>query len=225
MFATLEAICASTRDSRATLRVGVTINTDRPSVHQLLDQFRQSHPACQITLTEVDIWEPYRPLRDGEIDVLVNWLAVDEPDLRVGPTIEQCERVLVVGARHRLAGRSSVTTEDFASEHLNRPPKRYPRALADAVLVPRTSSGHPISRTNQELESVPEVVAKIASGEIVSLNQRATFRFDRKDIALIPVTDLPPLPLGLIWSTAHENPWIRALAATADSVRLGAASG
>jgi hypothetical protein len=118
-----------------------------------------------------------------------------------------------------------VTTEDFADEHLNRPPKRYPRALADAVLVPRTSSGHPISRTNQELESVPEVVAKIASGEIVSLNQRATFRFDRKDIALIPVTDLPPLPLGLIWSTAHENPWIRALAATADSVRLGAASG
>jgi len=31
---------------------------------------------------------------------------------------------------------------------------------------------------------------------------------------LVPITDLPPLPLGLIWCTAHDNARIQALAAT-----------
>lgn len=35
------------------------------------------------------------------------------------------------------------------------------------------------------------------------------------DISLIPIRDLPPLPLGLIWVTAHENSRIRALATVA----------
>src|SRR6202021_1613202 len=37
----------------------------------------------------------------------------------------------------------------------------------------------------------------------------------RDDIALVPITDLPPLPLGLMWCTARENARIRALAQTA----------
>jgi hypothetical protein len=35
-------------------------------------------------MTEVDVVDPYEPLRRGEVDVLVNWLAVDEPDLTIG---------------------------------------------------------------------------------------------------------------------------------------------
>jgi hypothetical protein len=42
--------------------------------------------------------------------------------------------------------------------------------------------------------------------------------FTRDDIALVPITDLPPLPLGLIWVTAHENARIRALVQTARSI-------
>lgn len=35
------------------------------------------------------------------------------------------------------------------------------------------------------------------------------------NIVLVPIRDLPPLPLGLIWRTAHENARIRALAEVA----------
>jgi len=35
--------------------------------------------------------------------------------------------------------------------------------------------------------------------------------FSRDDILLIPIDDLPPLPLGLVWRTSRENPRIRAL--------------
>jgi hypothetical protein len=41
----------------------------------------------------------------------------------------------------------------------------------------------------------------------------------RDDIALIPIKDMPPLPLGLIWCTAHDNARIQALAETARSLR------
>jgi hypothetical protein len=40
-------------------------------------------------------------------------------------------------------------------------------------------------------------------------------RFGNDRIVLVPIHDLPPIPLGLIWSTAHENGRIRALAQTA----------
>jgi hypothetical protein len=41
----------------------------------------------------------------------------------------------------------------------------------------------------------------------------------RADISLVPIRDLPPIPLGLIWRTGHENAMIRALADT--TRRLG----
>jgi hypothetical protein len=42
--------------------------------------------------------------------------------------------------------------------------------------------------------------------------------FARGDLTFIPIQDMPPIPLGLIWRTAHENARIRALAATARSI-------
>jgi DNA-binding transcriptional LysR family regulator len=218
MISALDAVSTSVKQSTGTLRVGVTITTDRPSVDRLLARFRREHPECHLSVEEIGIWEPYNALRDGEIDVLCNWLAVEEPDLTPGPVIEQCSRVLVVGADHPLAQRASVTSEELAGERLNRPPKRYPQALADAILVPRTLLGRPIARTDEELESVPEVVAMIARGEVVSISFSDNSRYARPDIVLVPVTDLPALPLGLIWCTAHENARIRALAKVASSM-------
>ncbi len=35
--------------------------------------------------------------------------------------------------------------------------------------------------------------------------------FARDDVVFVPIQDLAPLPLGLIWSTARENAKIRGL--------------
>jgi len=40
----------------------------------------------------------------------------------------------------------------------------------------------------------------------------------RPDLVQVPIRDLPPLPVGLIWRTVHQNARIRALAATARSI-------
>ena len=57
---------------------------------------------------------------------------------------------------------------------------------------------------------VPQV---FASGRIVHLTVASLPLAQRADVTLIPTTGLPPLPLGLIWCTAHENARIRALRA------------
>ena len=55
----------------------------------------------------------------------------------------------------------------------------------------------------------------MASGQIVHPTVAGLPLAQRSDITLLPLAGLPPLRLGPIWCTAHENARIRALAATA----------
>jgi hypothetical protein len=68
------------------------------------------------------------------------------------------------------------------------------------------------------LQAIGETWALVASGAIVHLAvQSMAPKLGRADITLIPIRDLPPIPLGLIWCTAHENGRIRALAQVAST--------
>ncbi len=58
----------------------------------------------------------------------------------------------------------------------------------------------------------------MARGRIVHPTSSDVPIFDRDDLALIPISDLPPLPLGLVWCTSRENPRIRALDQVAGSM-------
>ena len=55
----------------------------------------------------------------------------------------------------------------------------------------------------------------MASGEIVHPTVAGLPLAQRSDITLLPLAGLPPLRLGPIWCTAHENARIRALAGVA----------
>lgn len=197
------------------LRVGVTVTTDTPEVHELAESFVQHHPECRVALEEVDSWDPYGPLRRSEIDVLCNWLAVDESDLTAGPVVAERRRVLNVGARHRLADRDTVTVEDLAGELINGVPASFPRALEEALRPRRTPSGRPIRRT-APIVSTAQVSSGVARGEFVTptVEGLRTWKH-RPGMIQIPFADLPPLPLGPIWCTDHSNARIRAFAAFA----------
>ena len=85
---------------------------------------------------EVDLIRPYEALRNGEVDVLVDSLALDEPDLSVGPLIDYRERVLAVGRTRPLAKRRTVDAElaDYANTGFT---QSLPLALFDAIMPPR----------------------------------------------------------------------------------------
>ena len=196
------------------LRLGCTVTTNGPALSRLLDCFRTVYPECALILSEVDMLDPYSRLRSGDIDILVNWLAVDEPDLVTGPVIEERQRVLAVGRSHRLSARSSVSIEDVAMEQVGLFPPPYPRTLRDAFCPPVTPTGRPIDRT-RATHSASESLDLIARREIVHITVESMPLAARDDIILVPVSDLPPMPLGLIWVGAAEHERIRAIAGLA----------
>lgn len=211
--ACLEEARATARQPAGTLRIGFTPTTGGAAMTRLVRAFSARHPGCRVHLQETGLCDGYQSLRRGRIDVLVNWLALDEPDLTAGPTIDHQDRALAVARQHPLARRASVSTEDIADhETVWTPPS--PRAFYDALIPPRAPSGRPIRRTRL-VHGLHETLALVAAGHIVHPTVASLSLAQRSDITLVPIADLPALPLGLIWHTAHENARIRALASVA----------
>ena len=205
---------------RGLLRVGFVLTTEGPALSRLVAAFQARYPACEVRLQEVETFDAYRALRRGDIDVLCNWLAVDEPDLTAGASFAYYPRALAVAATHRLAGQHTVSIEDLANEDLALLPPTIPPAVYDLIVPPRTPSGHPIRRT-QPVQTINEILSLVARGRIVHPTSLTVPIFNRDDIVLIPIEGLPPIPLGLVWCTSRENPRIRALNEVARSMIAG----
>jgi len=212
---------AAAREVTGELNIGFTSTTPSELLNRLVQAFEARHPECLVTLSEHpsggDNWDVWSPLRRGESDVLVYWNGMDEPGLSAGPVIAWLDRVLLVGRGHRLAGLDSVSAEELASEQVTQRPPSLPAAIMDMLIPPSTPSGRPIPRS-VPFRSLHEIASLVARGRIVHPTGDGVVLFRRDDIVQVPIRDLPPVPLGLIWCTAHENARIRALAATARSI-------
>jgi DNA-binding transcriptional LysR family regulator len=219
--AAVERALAETSDSsgdvRGLLRIGFVLTTEGPALSRLAAAFHARYPACEVRLQEVETFDAYRALRQGDVDVLCNWLAVDQPDLTAGAVFAYYERALALAPSHRLAGQTTVSIEDLADEEVALFPSSTPSAVYDLLVPPHTPSGRPIRRT-QPVRTIHEILSFVARGRIVHPTSSTVPIFDRDDVVLIPIDDLPPIPLGLIWCTSRENPRIRALDGTARSM-------
>jgi DNA-binding transcriptional LysR family regulator len=212
------------RAVRGLLRVGFVLTTEGPALSRLIATFQDRYPACEVRLQEVETFDAYRALRRGDIDVLCNWLAVDEPDLTAGAAFAYYPRALAVAATHRLAGQNAVSIEDVANEEVALLPPTIPPAVYDLIVPPRTPSGRPIRRT-QPVQTIHEILSLVARGRIVHPTSSTVPIFNRDDVVLIPINDLPPLPLGPVWCTSRENPRIRALNEVASSMSAAPGTG
>jgi DNA-binding transcriptional LysR family regulator len=212
--AALEQALAETsqlsRSVRGLLRIGFVLTTEGPPLSRLVAAFQARYPGCEVRLQEVETFDAYHALRRGDIDVLCNWLAVDEPDLTTGPPFAHYARALAVAPSHRLAGRTAVSVEDLADEEVALLPPSTPPAVYDLLVPPRTPSGRPIRRT-RPVQTINEILSLVARGQIVHPTSSAVPIFDRDDIVLIPIDDLDPIPLGLVWPTGQDNARIHAL--------------
>jgi DNA-binding transcriptional LysR family regulator len=202
------------------LRIGVGATTGSPVLTSVVDAFCAGRHDCEVDVREVDIWDPLGPLYRNETDIILNWHAFDEPDLTIGPTLEYRERVLAVSQGHRLATRQSVSIEELADErvHGGMPAAVYPAAFLEAILPKHTPSGRPVPRDARPAGSLQEILHRVGLGELVHPTMTGISVYARPDITLVPINDLPPMPLGLIWCTARENARIRSFAAFAKSM-------
>jgi len=211
LLAAMDDARTAARQPAGTLRAGFTLTTGGTALTRLVRAFTAAYPSCDVQLRETDLRDLYEALRRDDIDVLVSWLAVDEPHLTAGPAIEHRARALAVSRDHPLARRGSASAEDLADYETACAP---PSALFDAIIPPRTPSGRPLRRT-RTVGGLHETLALVASGQIIHPTVAGLPLAQRGDIALIPLTGLPPMRLGPIWCTAHENARIRALAGIA----------
>jgi DNA-binding transcriptional LysR family regulator len=207
----VDAAKAATRTVTGSLRVGYTATTAGAALTRLLERFAATHPECEVVQTEIPIIDPYSPLRGNEIDVVVNWLAVDGGDLTVGPVIGRYDRVLAVSATDPLVGQESVSIEDIAQREVARG-DGWPAALYDLIIPPATPSGRPIRRT-VPARTITETLMYVAAGVIVhpTVDMLAA-QFPRAGVRYLPIHDLPPIELGLIWLTANDSRRVQALA-------------
>ena len=216
--AALDHARRAAREAAGQLRIGFTDTTEGPALSRLVAVFEARHPGSQVVLLEVPVTDVYAALRAGEIDVLIHWLVVSEPDLTPGPAIDRQDRVVAVAVSHPFASQETISVEDLAGPPVARPPAAFPPALWEALVPGNTPSGKPIPQSH-EVRSLHEIWALVARGLIIHPTVASTAQLlHRDDIVLVPITGLPPIRLGLIWRTAHENARIRALAATARSI-------
>jgi DNA-binding transcriptional LysR family regulator len=217
----LQSARAASRGLVGRLRIGFTVTSPGEPLTRIVRAFEARYPDCQVTLHEHviagDDWDMWRPLREGKSDVLIYWNGTDAPDLTPGPVIAWDDRVLLVGRGHRLAGRESVSVDELACERFMQRPPTLPQDLMDVLIPPCTPAGRPISRT-EPIQSIHELMSLVARGRIVHATGASVLPARRTDIVRVPISDLPPMPLGPIWCTAHESARIRALAAVAASM-------
>ena len=202
---------------RGLLRLGFVLTTEGPALSRLVTAFQARYPGCELRLQEVDTFDAYRELRRGDVDVVCNWLAPGEPGLVTGTAFAFYERALAVAPGHRLADEATVSVEDLANEEVALLPSSIPPGVYDLISPPRTPSGRTIPRT-QPAATINEILSFVARGRIVHPTSPDVPIFARDDIVLVPISDLPPLPLGLVWCAGRENRRIRALDQTARSI-------
>lgn len=175
------------------------------------DTFRARHPEWRLRLQNAPFVDPFAMLRSGELDALVAWLPVDEPDLTVGPTLFAEPRVLAVPTDHELARRSSISLEAVSHfQHGN--VTSAPSYWYDAYAPTHTRAGSLIQR-GPTVRTVEEVLTLTSVGEVVTFFPRHMTRYSvRPDIAYVPVRDMSALHYALVWHTESENEPVRALA-------------
>ncbi|MGI5166625.1 LysR family transcriptional regulator [Spirillospora sp. CA-253888] len=209
---TLERARQAAQGITATLRVGM-LPFNIADLHPYWNTFHSRHPQWRLQIRRAPFIEPFAGLRDGEFDVLVVWLPVEEPGFTVGPVLFTDRRLLAVSAEDELAGRASVTLEALADRpHAMAP--QMPDYWEDRYLPFQTPRGHLIERS-RTISNGDDIINLVGTGEIVhSFPAHVTKYWAVPHIRWLPVRDMAPLPYAMVWRTEAENDPVRALART-----------
>ncbi len=196
---------AAGRGVTGVLRVGFLGPVGGRVVLEVMAALRTSHPDLEVHVQETHIADPCRPLRDGEVDVLLTQLPVAEPGIQTGPVVLSEPRVLAVSAHHPYARRDSVRLEDLAGDRTFRPAGSPPADWLDSYLPWSTPDGRPIER-GPAVATFQELLALVAAGQGICPVAAHNVRYHpRPDIAFVPLVDAPPFEFGLAWRSSART--------------------
>lgn len=205
---------AAGRDVDGVLPVGFEAPAVADLVVDVIELFRRRHPGSEVQIREAEFTDPLRPLRAGEVDILVTNAPIDEPDITAGPVVTE-PVVLAVSARHPFARRDSVTLDDLARDTVLRAGRRAEPYWNDPPAPWTTPNGAPVHR-GPDAATLQELLALIAAGAgVCPLAAHATRYFARPTLTFVPFAAAPPVEWVLAWRTAGATSRIRAFARAA----------
>jgi DNA-binding transcriptional LysR family regulator len=200
---------ASTSSAARRVRGKITVGFLGPLAGDLIVRsaasWRQDHHDAEIELRATEIAEPLRPLRAGEVDMLLTQLPVDEPGLLSDEPMIEERRVLAIASAHPLAARRSVTLEDLAGDRIFRPAGKPSRDWLRSYQPWTTPSGTPIER-GPAVETFGELLVMIAAGEGVCTvaGHNETYH-PRPGVTYVPIEDASPFQFGFVWRAGSET--------------------
>jgi DNA-binding transcriptional LysR family regulator len=191
------------------LRVGIAAS-NAYDLRSYFQAFRTAHPHWGLQVSQSPFNDAFGQLRRSDIDLLVSWLPVEEPDFTVGPVICTEPRVLAVSHDHPYVERGAVPVEILGDFSVSGPATALPQYWEDSVIPFSTPQGRTIHR-GAVADSLDEIFTNVGLGEAVQLLAAHNARYHaRPDIVYLPVTDAERIRWALVWRT--ETAAVRALA-------------
>jgi len=172
-----------------------------PAVREL----RRRHPRAEIATRHLECHEE-RAFTEGQVDVLVARapLFIPTDEARVTVLYEE-PRMLVVPADHHLAGRDSVSLEDFSGGDSVVCAHGAPRVIYPTAAYRRSDPG-PVS-AGPVIESFEDRIELVASGQAVAVMPVGDRRSSlRHDLATVPVEDVPASEVVVATRVGDPNP-------------------
>jgi DNA-binding transcriptional LysR family regulator len=204
-----------------TLRTGFASTLPSWVPELIAAAFREREPGVRLICDSCNAgellgWADHAP---SGVDACVSWLPDPDraprqlpPGVLAGPALFAEPRMLVVGSRHRFAGREAIDAEELAECELMRPWGHGP--FSDAWTPPRTPGGRPVRRVPQPRLTYPEDLPDLLrDGVLAHLSIPAILdAMPRAGVVGVPVAGLPPVACVPLWRADRDNAWIPELA-------------
>lgn len=195
------------------LRIG-TINLNSYELRVFWEAFRTRFPQWGLRIRHNGWTSPFEPLRNGDIDALITWLPVEEPDITVGPTVFSERLRMLMSVEHTLAERDSVSMEDLGRFPTITGGTTVPDYWEDAYLPFYTPKGREVGKI-VPVANMEEMLAAVSHEGVINTLADHFRRFStgtRPDVVDRPFHDAQQLRWGLAWRSDAEDERIRALA-------------
>lgn len=221
----LARAAATARGIDTVLHVGFANPLTGEIVLKATEALRLSHPGLAVEICEVPLTDPYGQLRNGDFDVQLQELPVQEDDLGGGPVLLAEERVLVIGTAHPLSARDSVSLEDLAEAPLLQLEGELPDYWREHHVPTRTPAGRAIPQ-GPGVTNMQEALMLIAGGKgaLLAPAHTATY-YARPGVAYVPFSDAEPVHYGLVWRAGQAPGPVEAFVRTAREVARDLAAG
>jgi DNA-binding transcriptional LysR family regulator len=160
--------------------------------------FEAEDPSRRAVVVQVGWPDQVDVVHRGEVDVVYAREPIDRHGLGTAPLLEE-PRVVVLPAADPLAKKRSVRLADLASMRLLQDPATVPEWYAIATPEHR--------RAGQTAHTVEEKLEHVAAREGFVILPRSTTAFYRRpDVRVLPIRDIGPSQVTLIWDAATDNP-------------------